>query len=150
MPSGIFMRVLNRAGVIAALENAKKAENGRFAHAMEAAANEIMQTSKAIYVPVDTGALMATGRVDKPVQTKGSFRIEMKYGGDTLPYAVNVHETIRNYRGGRQWKYLETPAKNFNYNAALPRLYRKLGQASISGPTGTSERRDFPLTGGFS
>lgn len=132
------------------MENAKKAEKGRFAKALEAAGAEIMQTSQNIYVPVDTGALMATGRVDKAKQVGNTFTVEMKYGGDNVPYAVNVHETIRNYRGGRQWKYLETPAKNFNYDAALPRLYRKLGQASISGPIGTSERRDFPLTGGFS
>lgn len=138
MGKGLFgFSVLNRAFVIRKIHDAGQHENGRFGRAVKATGDEIMQISQNVYVPVDTGDLQATGRVDDVKQIRGSgvFIVEMKYGGDMLPYAVNVHETNRNYRNGRQWKYLETPAKQFNYTARVPSLYRKLGGASIEGPS---------------
>jgi len=78
--------------------------------AMNEQAERTMTRSKNDYCPVDTGALRASGQVDTEAQ--GSVvTSELGYGGESAPYAIYVHEINKNYRGGKQWKYLETPLK---------------------------------------
>lgn len=100
--------------------------------AMHLANLEIMEDSKENYVPVDTGNLRSTGRVDT-AQSGAGIVSEMKYGGRPgeatgryVNYAVIVHETNRNYRNGKTWKYLETPAKKYPYQQRLPALMGKI------------------------
>ena len=72
---------------------------------------EIMTESKETYCPIDTGNLKGTGHVEKPKVTGDDVVMIMGYGGPAVDYAVVVHETDKNYKNGKQWKYLETPLK---------------------------------------
>lgn len=80
------------------------------ARAMNIRAEMTMTRSKAEFVPVDTGALRSSGKVDTEVQGT-TVTTQLGYGGAAKAYAVIVHEVNKNYRGGRQYKYLETPLK---------------------------------------
>jgi hypothetical protein len=86
----------------------------------------IMTESKAVYVPVDSGTLRASGRVDPPIQEGPVTLVTLGYGGAAAPYALAVHENPRSgHTGGfspsgkaykhwakvGEWKYLETPWK---------------------------------------
>lgn len=69
-----------------------------------------MTESKEQEVPVDTGALRSSGTVE--VETSDTrVEVSLGFGGAASNYAVAVHETNKNYRGGRKWKYLEDPIK---------------------------------------
>lgn len=88
------------------------------AQAMYAEATVVLNESKKI-VPVDTGNLRASGRVEKPVTGKGQASVEITYGGIAAPYALIVHEVPTNSGGrwgtgmthsaGKSYKYLEIP-----------------------------------------
>ena len=58
-------------------------------------------------VPHDEGTLEASGGVEI-----GDREITIGYGGAASAYALAVHETEKNYKNGRSWKYLETPFFN--------------------------------------
>jgi hypothetical protein len=84
---------------------------------MYAYANDVFNRSQYL-VPVDTGALRSSGRVEEPVYSGGQVVIAIKYGGAAAPYALYVHEVPPPGDGeGRtayhlpptQWKYLEQP-----------------------------------------
>ncbi len=78
---------------------------------------EIMAESKAI-VPVDTGALMNTGKVTLPVEKGDVIEVTAGYGDESTDYALYVHEElqapsggpIKYTRPGSGPKYLERPA----------------------------------------
>ncbi len=73
-------------------------------------AHKVMAVSQEVYVPVDTGALRASGNVGLPETTaKGDVMVPLGYGNSSVDYAQIVHETDRNYNHGKQWKYLQTP-----------------------------------------
>jgi hypothetical protein len=88
------------------------------AQAMFAEATTILNESKKI-VPVATGNLRASGRVERPVTGKGRASVEITYGGAAAPYALIVHEVPPNSGGrwgtglthaaGKSYKYLEIP-----------------------------------------
>ena len=88
------------------------------AQAMFAEATVILNESKKI-VPVATGNLRASGRVERPVTGKGRASVEITYGGAAAPYALIVHEVPPNSGGrwgtgmthaaGKSYKYLEIP-----------------------------------------
>jgi hypothetical protein len=88
------------------------------AQAMYAEATVILNESKKI-VPVDTGNLRASGRVERPETGNGRASVEITYGGAAAPYALIVHEVPPNSGGrwgtgmthaaGKSWKYLEMP-----------------------------------------
>jgi hypothetical protein len=88
------------------------------AQAMYAEAATILNESKKI-VPVATGNLRASGRVERPVTGKGRASVEITYGGAAAPYALIVHEVPPNTGGrwgtglthaaGKSYKYLEMP-----------------------------------------
>ena len=70
----------------------------------------VMTESKEQEVPVDTGTLRSSGMVE--LERNGSvISVALGYGGAASNYAIAVHETNKNYRGGRKWKYLEDPIK---------------------------------------
>ena len=46
-------------------------------------------------VPVDTGILRATGRVDGPVQGPVGPRVTLSFGGAAAPYALVQHEVLK-------------------------------------------------------
>jgi hypothetical protein len=88
------------------------------AQAMFAEANVVLNESKKI-VPVATGNLRASGRVERPVTGNGEASVEITYGGAAAPYALIVHEVPTNSGGrwgtgmrhaaGKSYKYLEIP-----------------------------------------
>lgn len=82
-------------------------------------AETIMMQSK-LLVPVDTGALRATGKVDLPVITGTRVSVKLGYGDSAVTYAIPVHEIppppaqspsgrSATHRPPTQWKYLEVP-----------------------------------------
>ena len=63
-------------------------------------------------VPVDTGALKASGRVrpETGVFTRaGEVYMELTYGGTAVEYAIPVHENLENNHPHGKAKYLEDP-----------------------------------------
>jgi hypothetical protein len=84
-------------------------------------ANKIMLESKETYCPIDTGALKASGNVGLPEINNHKINVPLGYGNSSVDYAIYVHEMNKNYRNGKQWKYLETPLK-----ARLPDVETKL------------------------
>lgn len=82
-------------------------------------ANDVFNRSQYL-VPVDTGALRSSGRVEAPVMEGFQVVVSIKYGGAAAPYALWVHEVPppgESVSGGpsayhlppTQWKYLEEP-----------------------------------------
>lgn len=82
---------------------------------------KIITRSKEEFVPIDTGALESTLSVSVPEFTKKDVVVTLNAGGPAAPYALAVHEIDKNYRNGRQWKYLETPTKE-----AVPDIVKDL------------------------
>ena len=93
------------------------------ASALHSEAKRIMRASQQ-YVPRETGALAATGYVEKPIFYGPVASVELGYSS---PYAVKTHEmprsgqthgtgpgprfqTYRSWATTGEWKYLETPA----------------------------------------
>lgn len=69
----------------------------------------IMGDSKEFYVPVDIGALRASGHVQPPETSGDKISVTLGFGGPAAPYALKVHEDLqaRHTVGGA--KYLEKP-----------------------------------------
>lgn len=113
----LFAQELRKVGdrVVAALDQALHVE-----------AERIMGVSKEVYVPVETGALRASGQVQPTKHETGQFHVVMGYGNNAISYATWVHEIppppgnepMAGFRRhgaaigkppGQQWKYLERP-----------------------------------------
>ena len=80
-----------------------------------------MAMARAVYdesrtqVPVDTGALKRSGRIEE----RADGAVAVVYGGPNARYAASVHEIPgRRYRRGK-WQYLRDPAMD-----------RKVGRAA--------------------
>lgn len=86
--------------------------------AMYAEATTILNESKKI-VPVATGNLRASGKVERPQRTGNRYTVEITYGGAAAPYALFVHEippstggrwgTGNKHKAGKTYKFLEIP-----------------------------------------
>ena len=74
-------------------------------------AEAVMTISKEQYVPVDTGALRASGFVQLPVYTGKVASVTLGFGGPSAPYAVIVHEDLTKRHPVGQAKYLEIPLR---------------------------------------
>lgn len=73
-------------------------------------AQDVLRESKRI-VPVDTGALKNSGRVEKPSVSARGVSVEITYGGAAAPYALYVHEDPdAQHAAGKTYKFLEIPA----------------------------------------
>lgn len=79
----------------------------RLARALYAEAQEIMTKSRRL-VPVDTGALRASGQV-RTGHTGRDPYVEIVYGGPAAPYAIYVHERLDVNHTVGQAKFLEQP-----------------------------------------
>lgn len=98
-------------GLDAALAKLKAAGDDyrrRVQAAIVVEAEAIMADAKENFVPVDTGALRASGHVVLPVGDE--LMVTMAFGGPAVDYAVEVHEDPTAHHPVGQWKYLETPA----------------------------------------
>lgn len=72
-------------------------------------ANVIFNESQKI-VPVDTGALRASGFVHAPRHENNRTFVRVTYGGPAAHYALYVHENLYSrHDAPTQAKYLETP-----------------------------------------
>lgn len=61
-----------------------------------------------VYVPVDTGRLKASGRIEHHERGPGSFVFSVKYGGPGMKYAIYVHEDpTKKHAPPTSMKYLE-------------------------------------------
>lgn len=72
------------------------------------AGEKIMAVSKRL-VPVDTGALRASGFVELPEIQGDRVSVTLAYGGPAADYAVPVHENLQARHTVGQAKYLEEP-----------------------------------------
>jgi hypothetical protein len=70
---------------------------------------EATMTESKQEVPVDTGALRASGTVLLPVITAQDVVVEMGYGGPAVNYAVFVHEDLTKHHPTGKAKFLEEP-----------------------------------------
>lgn len=107
-------------GLEKVIKTTERIEGGEqiLAQAMYAEATVILNESKRI-VPVDTGNLRASGRVERPEVGNGKASVEISYGGAAAPYALIVHEVPPNsggrwgtgmtHKAGQTFKYLEIP-----------------------------------------
>ena len=92
---------------------------------MRSTADGVMAVSKARYVPIATGQLRDTGRVDGPRITEdGMIQVDMMYGDDETHYAIIVHEDLGAHHEHGQAKYLEIP-----FNESAPQIEKRLGDA---------------------
>src|SRR5512143_3642237 len=107
------MRIeVNGASAISAkLHAAAEAGPQAVAAALFVEAEAIMTVSKEQYVPVDTGALRASGHVVPPKISGTNVMVELGYGGPSAPYAVIVHEDLTKRHKVGQAKYLEIPLR---------------------------------------
>jgi hypothetical protein len=101
-------------GMDKALKNIKEAQSKlpkAAASALHSEAEDIMKESKDNYVPILTGDLKDSGRVESPVVEGQRVLVVAQYGNEkTETYALVQHENLTlNHPGGKQAKYLERP-----------------------------------------
>lgn len=96
------------AQVRAQLQSIAEAVPGGIAQALREFGEAVLTDAKTTYVPVDTGALRASGFVEG-LDAEGT--VLLGFGGPAAPYAVIVHEDLTVTHKVGQAKYLETPLK---------------------------------------
>lgn len=99
---------ITMGGKKAAKEAAKRLRNE---------AQEVLAKSRDL-VPVDTGALKASGRVRPEVGVYtigGNAEVWITYGSTAVDYAVYVHEDLGKYHPHGQAKFLEIPLVQQSY-----------------------------------
>jgi hypothetical protein len=75
-------------------------------------AYDIFEDSQMV-VPVDTGALRASGQVRPPEVSGTNVEVVIGYGGPAADYAIYVHEDLEaNHAPGTSAKFLEVPVLN--------------------------------------
>lgn len=62
------------------------------------------------FVPVETGALRDSGRVEDPVHERYRVSVDVVFGNQEVQYAWVVHEDMQTRREDGIAKYLEMPA----------------------------------------
>lgn len=87
-------------------------------------------------VPVETGALLATGRIVKNSSSKNHFSFSIWYGepgNKGIDYAAAVHEILKHAHGSpRQAKYVEQPLLE-----SIPAAKKTLSAAAKAGKEAT-------------
>lgn len=80
------------------------------ASALQEEADRILAVSQTL-VPVDTGALHASGEIEPPILTGTAVSLLLRYGAHgRVPYAARIHEdTLLNHPRGGQAHYLSQP-----------------------------------------
>ena len=103
------MATMNGAAAMAAkIRDARMTVRAKVAAALKAEMMLVLEEAKS-RVPVDTGALRDSGRVEIEDNGSGPIRARITFGNETVHYAVEVHENIQAHhpRGGEA-KYLES------------------------------------------
>lgn len=59
-------------------------------------------------VPYRWGILKGSGRLFEPTVQGDSIEVVLGYGGSARKYALAVHELNKNYKNGKQYKYLSS------------------------------------------
>lgn len=93
------------------------------ARALYSEANKIFIDSQA-QVPIDTGALRASGIVTKPYVVGTTATVQISYGGAAAPYAVIVHEDLEANHPVGKAKFLEDPLTQ-----AIPNLTKNVANS---------------------
>jgi hypothetical protein len=99
--------------------------NAEMAKKLYEDAEEVMRESKERYVPVDTGALRASGHVERPRISGSRASVDLGFGGPAVEYAEYVHEDLNAQHAVGQAKYLEIPLR-----AKLTQIERDLADAA--------------------
>lgn len=93
-----------------AIRDAVAKMDGPFGVNLRAVGEEIMSEVKDSRpghgVPVDTGALRSTGRVEGPTFTRHSPEVELSFGGSAAPYALVQHEHLEYHHTVGEARYL--------------------------------------------
>ena len=110
MADGLKVRVEGLTPTLRRYRDLAKAAPAVTGRALFGEGEEIMRRSKQI-VPVDTGALRASGHVVPPKPQRFPVIVELAYGGPSAPYALAVHEKMEVKHTNGQAKYLEVPFK---------------------------------------
>lgn len=97
----------DRALMVRIAEDVAKAP-AAMASALFIEAEAIMADSKEL-VPVDTGALRASGHVQHPKISAQGVEVEMGYGGAAEQYALIQHERLDYNHPSGEAKFLEKP-----------------------------------------
>lgn len=91
------------------LESAARTSPKLLAGELYRQASLILTASQQTYVPVDKGALRASGFVEQPIFLGNSISVTLGFGGSAAPYAVIVHEDLTKRHTVGQAKYLTIP-----------------------------------------
>jgi len=116
----------SRKKVLANIRSKKIESENEGKLALTEVAQAIMQESKQLEVPVDTGSLMSTAHIYEPITEGNRVRVRMGYAGPkdmmnpktkkmVSTYALTVHENppdVQNHPHGK-WKFLEDPVRRY-------------------------------------
>lgn len=102
------VQILGEEKLLAALSQIAREIPEKTGAALFQVGEEIMANAKENYVPVDLGALRASGFVRSDHRYK-EYTVKLGFGGPSAPYALIQHEnmTYNHTTGGP--KYLERP-----------------------------------------
>jgi len=117
-------------------------------HALKDEADDIFAASQRI-VPVKTGALRNSGRVEESEPSPGTFKVTIGYGDPATYYAIRVHEDPHaRHAKPTQWKYLETPMVNAQRTMQGRRARRAKDFLNAQGITSRNAAAQSPETFG--
>lgn len=78
-------------------------------------------------VPVNTGALRDTGRVEEPENETGELTVAIAYGDETVDYALAVHEDLEAIHPHGKAKYVEDPVRGeLSYGRSAERMAKTI------------------------
>jgi len=140
---------------IAKLQNVARAGPQAVMATLYQEGQNIMTVAKQNYVPVDTGALRASGFVEVPKPTARGFAMEIGFGGPSAPYAVIVHEDLTKRHPVGQAKYLEIPLRariqgmeavlRLRTADAIRQSFQRLGKIEVNITAGRDVNWGMPL-----
>ncbi len=118
-------------------------------------AEVVMTAAKTDFVPVETGALRASGFVEPPVANAFGGSVTLGFGGPSAPYAVIVHEDLTKRHPVGQAKYLELPLRariqgmqavlRQRTGDAIRQSFQRLGKIEVNVAAGNAPLSGLPL-----
>ena len=104
---GFSFTLIGEERVLSTLRRMQAQFGDKVGGALKEQAELIMTDSKQNFVPVDTSALKTSGNVGHVKREGRDLSVELTYGGPSVDYAQDQHETHRT-----KSKYLERPLNN--------------------------------------
>lgn len=147
---GVSMSFENIGAYVERLKAAQEGARRSPERAMVKLAKRIMEESREVYVPIDTGFLYSTGKVYPPVGSGYETKVPMGY---SAPYAVHVHEIpmrhvnlsrktrkMMGFKAGRRpsWKYLSIPFRK--HTVGLTQAIRESWWEFVNAPKQPQQR----------